>query len=515
MVLSEVRELRQQAQRLPVEDVVSYTELRDNVIIGHFPHATNRCKDDERREYLEVQEHRNDFLESTLYRAIWHDLLPNERIALEHLNYEDPALVDDHTRLHTVLHDYVTAKRKGNKEGAKKHLSHAVWEVLNALPDKSTITSRLPELYYSNCKQRRKAQAMMLNTLAISTYKLPTPDYVVSELRAAYAATPLEALLPNINFPLEEAARSIANEIQHINLAIQQLLMHQKKSIVSESTNIPEATDAFVELANKIMEDVRTKINEEIDKQAAEGKTEAEIRKHIAEVIEHYQDVTIPHKMEMLATHFNGKLSEVNQQEQGYTYYRWHSQDDEKVRPEHAVNDGKIFLWEFPPPTGNPGEDYNCRCWAEPVRLEDLTAEDFQDGPVTEIPIEDYLLIGGAIKKGLKEAWKKIFRDPVKQRPKGVPKDWVKKPSKKGTGTVYEKPGSKGTTYVKVQKGNPNNTQPGQQVDNVRWVKDGKSLDKNGNQVLINSQESHIPLDEFEFNKELFKWLDFQFIKTT
>jgi len=36
------------------------------------------------------------------------------------------------------------------------------------------------------------------------------------------------------------------------------------------------------------------------------------------------------------------------------------------VRESHAANDGKIFAWDAPPPTGHPGEDYGCRCTAEP-----------------------------------------------------------------------------------------------------------------------------------------------------
>jgi hypothetical protein len=35
------------------------------------------------------------------------------------------------------------------------------------------------------------------------------------------------------------------------------------------------------------------------------------------------------------------------------------------VRPSHAANDGHVFAWDDPPPTGHPGEDYGCRCWAE------------------------------------------------------------------------------------------------------------------------------------------------------
>lgn len=49
------------------------------------------------------------------------------------------------------------------------------------------------------------------------------------------------------------------------------------------------------------------------------------------------------------------------------THYIWRTQDDDKVRPSHAANDDRIFSWEKPPATGHPGEDYNCRCWAEPI----------------------------------------------------------------------------------------------------------------------------------------------------
>jgi len=50
------------------------------------------------------------------------------------------------------------------------------------------------------------------------------------------------------------------------------------------------------------------------------------------------------------------------------THYIWRTRGDEKVRPSHAANDGKVFAWDSPPPTGHPGEDYGCRCTAEPYQ---------------------------------------------------------------------------------------------------------------------------------------------------
>lgn len=46
--------------------------------------------------------------------------------------------------------------------------------------------------------------------------------------------------------------------------------------------------------------------------------------------------------------------------------YIWHTASDNKVRDRHAANDGKIFSWNNPSNGVHPGEDYNCRCWAEP-----------------------------------------------------------------------------------------------------------------------------------------------------
>lgn len=94
--------------------------------------------------------------------------------------------------------------------------------------------------------------------------------------------------------------------------------------------------------------------------------------------------------------------------------------------------------------------------------------------------------------------------DPVFKRPDGVPDDWVEKPVKKGQGKVYTHPEENGT-YVRTQKGEPASSNPGQRYDNVRWQKNGKSMDVNGNVVKKGSQESHIPIEEFKFDLEKMK----------
>jgi len=56
--------------------------------------------------------------------------------------------------------------------------------------------------------------------------------------------------------------------------------------------------------------------------------------------------------------------------ERSTTHYIWRTSDDNKVRPSHAANNGKIFAWDNPPETGHPGEHHNCRCTAEPYAPE-------------------------------------------------------------------------------------------------------------------------------------------------
>ncbi|MGH1455831.1 MAG: phage minor head protein [Alphaproteobacteria bacterium] len=47
--------------------------------------------------------------------------------------------------------------------------------------------------------------------------------------------------------------------------------------------------------------------------------------------------------------------------------YIWRTVGDDKVRDAHKGYDGQVFSWNNPPEGGNPGEDYNCRCWADPI----------------------------------------------------------------------------------------------------------------------------------------------------
>ena len=62
-----------------------------------------------------------------------------------------------------------------------------------------------------------------------------------------------------------------------------------------------------------------------------------------------------------------GQLNRARQKSLGIDEYRRRTASDERVRESHDELDGQVFSWDDPPAVGHPGEDYQCRCGADPV----------------------------------------------------------------------------------------------------------------------------------------------------
>lgn len=84
-----------------------------------------------------------------------------------------------------------------------------------------------------------------------------------------------------------------------------------------------------------------------------------------------------------------GELNRTRQKAHGVTGAIWRTMGDNRVRDSHVELEGERFTWEDPPTVDGeqvvPGEDVNCRCWAEPdfSTLEDDLAEVFgAQGPM-------------------------------------------------------------------------------------------------------------------------------------
>jgi SPP1 gp7 family putative phage head morphogenesis protein len=68
-----------------------------------------------------------------------------------------------------------------------------------------------------------------------------------------------------------------------------------------------------------------------------------------------------------------GKMTEFRQKSLGITEYQWLGVDDSRERQTHLANNNKRFNYSNPPTlTGNPGQDYNCRCVAKGIITEKI-----------------------------------------------------------------------------------------------------------------------------------------------
>lgn len=63
---------------------------------------------------------------------------------------------------------------------------------------------------------------------------------------------------------------------------------------------------------------------------------------------------------------FNGQLTELRQTDLGIDGYIRRGVGDARERESHLVLNNLPFTWDNPPDVGHPGEDFQCRCWAEP-----------------------------------------------------------------------------------------------------------------------------------------------------
>ena len=69
----------------------------------------------------------------------------------------------------------------------------------------------------------------------------------------------------------------------------------------------------------------------------------------------------------------NGTVNKAKQRAIGIEKYVWRTVNDSAVRTRHEKLDGRTFNWDDPPVIsndgrrGHPGDDFQCRCYAEPV----------------------------------------------------------------------------------------------------------------------------------------------------
>ena len=101
--------------------------------------------------------------------------------------------------------------------------------------------------------------------------------------------------------------------------------------------------------------------------------------------------------------------------------YIWRTAGDGKVRRSHAANNGKIFSWNNPPPTGHPGETYGCRCWAEAYKPETLDTEEMQEKRIQRVTS----IVNDLLPSWSREDFLKYFFSEERKKRQGSAMDMV------------------------------------------------------------------------------------------
>lgn len=152
-----------------------------------------------------------------------------------------------------------------------------------------------------------------------------------------------------------------------------------KVDVFRSEPNLAAVLDTFAEENVRLISSLSQKhlagVQSIVTQGVRQGFTVAEIQKRLSSLVGKTEA-----NLRLIArdqtSKLNGQLTRLRQQDAGIKRYKWRTSRDERVRHTHRVKEGVIFSWDDPPTdTGHPGEDYQCRCYAEPI-FEDLFAED-------------------------------------------------------------------------------------------------------------------------------------------
>lgn len=177
---------------------------------------------------------------------------------------------------------------------------------------------------------------------------------------------------------IDTTAKRLSRQAVQRNLFAtdKQLIEHIQKTIGIDIRPILQSEDIAAELriaeqANiALIKSIPAQYFDKVRKKLDQNYEQGGRWEELADAMDDAEEVT-ESRVKLIArdqtSKMNGAFNRVRQVSIGIKKYKWRTAGDERVRPTHHANDGQTFSWGAPPSeTGNPGEDVNCRCVAEP-----------------------------------------------------------------------------------------------------------------------------------------------------
>lgn len=202
------------------------------------------------------------------------------------------------------------------------------------------------------------------------TIPIDRADDYAAEIDRLMRATTLS--VSRIPFNKEQVARETGHTINTFNSKQwdKQLKVSLGVDVFRREEYVPSTINSYVKenvsLITKMENDLLSQVEETIQRNVRQGATAP----RIAREIEGRTGVA-KSRARLIARDqtgkLNGQLTQLRQEDIGIDSYTWRTSEDERVRSTHRAHDDKKYKWNSPPSgTGHPGQDYQCRCYAEP-----------------------------------------------------------------------------------------------------------------------------------------------------
>lgn len=273
-----------------------------------------------------------------------------------------------------ALHNFVKGHPHGNR------LRKRIRVLRGVKPSRKIELWYKAELLKIVTALRRETEAELLPTLQQIVPALnKTSDSITRD--AIIPRRPIETSLTKLaqkfggieetanRLAIAAAQRSLAETDKRLAAVIGESMKVDISAALSNSGTIHSVVSSAVQANVDLIKSIPTQYFERIEKTVWDNMVDGVRFEDLAAKIQGIADVT-ESRAKLIArdqtSKMNGAFNEARQTSVGIDKYIWSTSGDERVREEHAANDGKIFDWNDPPATGHPGEDIQCRCVALP-----------------------------------------------------------------------------------------------------------------------------------------------------